>query len=50
VRSLRHGTPMPIGWHDGAAAVAVAEACYRSAAAGGAEAVVSTATVLGKAK
>jgi predicted dehydrogenase len=42
VQSLRRGAPPPIGWRDGAAAVAVAQACYRSAAAGGAEVAIST--------
>jgi predicted dehydrogenase len=38
----------PIGWRDGAAAVAVAEACYRSAAAGGARVLVSSGTASGR--
>jgi len=32
VSAVRSGGTPPIGWRDGAAAVAVAEACYRSAA------------------
>jgi predicted dehydrogenase len=35
IRAVHEQARPPIGWHDGAAAVAVAEACYRSAAAGG---------------
>jgi predicted dehydrogenase len=34
VHAVRTDARPPIGWRDGAAAVAVAEACYRSAAAG----------------
>ncbi len=37
VQSVGRDARPPIGWPDGAAAVAVAEACYRSAAAGRAE-------------
>jgi predicted dehydrogenase len=41
VAAVRHGDPPPVGWKDGRAAVAVAEACYRSAASGSIEAVAS---------
>lgn len=35
VHAVSSGTPPPIGWQDGRAAVAMAEACYRSAESGG---------------
>jgi predicted dehydrogenase len=35
VAALRDGTPMPITVDDGLRAVAIADACYRSAAQGG---------------
>lgn len=37
VRAVHERARPPIGWHDGAAAVAMAAACYRSAAMDGAE-------------
>ena len=39
VDAVRGATAMPITWHDGRAAVAVAEACYRSATSGQVEPV-----------
>ena len=36
LQALEHGTPMPITGEDGCCAVEIAEACYRSAQAGGA--------------
>ncbi len=39
-RALRAGSPMPIPLEEGLRAVAIAEACYRSAASGRAEPVV----------
>lgn len=41
VAAVRRGDPPPIGWEDGRAAVAVAEACYRSAASGRIETVAA---------
>jgi predicted dehydrogenase len=35
VHAVRGGEPPPVGWEDGRAAVAIAEACYRSAAEAG---------------
>jgi len=32
--AVHTGTPPPVGWQDGRATVAIADACYRSAAAG----------------
>jgi predicted dehydrogenase len=35
LQAVRDGTPMPITGEDGCRAVEIAEACYRSAQAGG---------------
>jgi predicted dehydrogenase len=44
VDAVRGGSLPPISWDDGAAAVALAEACYRSAASGAAVPVTGAAT------
>ena len=43
VSAVRSGSAPPIGWRDGAASVAIASACYESAASGTAVAVPSLA-------
>jgi predicted dehydrogenase len=42
-QALRRGTPMPIALEEGLRAVAIAEACYRSAESGGVERVADIA-------
>ena len=41
LRAIEEGTPMPITGEDGCRAVEIAEACYRSAQAGGASVIVT---------
>jgi predicted dehydrogenase len=41
VAAVRRSETPPVGWEDGRAAVAVAEACYRSAASGSVETVAA---------